>query len=243
MVKKFPNDLWYFDDFDSANQKASELITAHPGSTYEILYTSDTNQFELWLNRYSIRGDFPELFGPGDIPGYLSNGDIDAISELCKIMPSGDFLEVGSFLGKSTVEWAKNLDSTVYCVDSFNAPVEFLHDLISNADFDIPPGANNLEIFKHYTQHYKNIKPVQAFFSRDFQWNTPLAGVFEDSDHQLSTLTYALPFWWSKIVPTGVLCGHDYEDDVKQAVDVFAVENNLTVNTCKDSSIWYIIKA
>lgn len=243
MIKKFPNDLWYFVDFESAKQKASELVKMHPGSTYEILYTSNTDKFELWLNRYSIREDFPELFGPGDIPGYLSKGDIDAISYLCKIMPSGNFLEVGSFLGKSSVEWAKNLKGKVYCIDSFNSPIEFLRDLISNADFDIPPGNNNLEVFKYYTQHYTNIEPVQAFFNKDFYWNTQLAGVFEDSDHQLSTLSFALPFWWSKILPNGVLCGHDYADDVKQAVDIFAAENNLTVNTCEDSSIWYIIKA
>lgn len=242
MPKKFPNDLWYFDSFDKALDKANELIDQHPKSEFEILYSSTANNFELWLDRYSIRGDFPELFGPGDIPGYLTDGDIDAISELCKIVPEGDFLEVGSFLGKSSAEWAKHLSGKVFCVDSFNSPIEFLRELLHNADFDIPPGENQLEVFEHYTQQYKNIVAVQGFFNQDFVWNSELAGVFEDSDHQLSTISTALPFWWNKLKQNGILSGHDYNDDVKQAVDLFAAENNLTVNTCKNSSIWYIIK-
>ena len=66
--------------------------------------------------------------------------------------------------------------------------------------------------------------------------------MFEDSDHSQAALKHALPYWWAKIIPGGILSGHDYSDEVKLAVDQFALLHNLEVNTFKSSSIWYIEK-
>lgn len=192
--------------------------------------------------------DFPELFGPGEIPGYLSDGDILGIAQLCKLLPATDgvVVEVGTFLGKSAAEWAKNLDESynIICIDSFNSPKEILDELLVNAGFVLPVGCKTqLDMFNSYTNKYSSIVPVTAFFDTDFVFPKTVDLVFEDSTHSQQYLSYALPFWWDKIRSRGVLSGHDYNlRSVQQAVDLFAAINKLSVKTIERSSIWYIEK-
>ena len=191
--------------------------------------------------------NFTPLFGSGEIPGYLTDGDIEAIAELSTKLPgSGNFIEVGSFLGKSAVEWAKNLQEQnkncrIICIDSYNTPMEILHTLLTTADFIVPKGNTQLELFNYYTQKYANIRPLKTFFNQEFVFDYPIAGIFEDSDHQQSTLSYALPFWWKKLSFGGILSGHDYNNpDVQTGVDLFALLHDLEIKTFENSSIWYI---
>lgn len=194
------------------------------------------------------RADFVDLFGPGDVPGYLTDGDIMAISQLCKLLPTNDgvIVEVGTFLGKSAVEWAKNLNTSynIICIDSFNSPKEVLDDLLVQADFIIPEDCQTqLDMFTHYTNKYPSIVPVTAFFDADFVFPGVADLVFEDSTHSQQYLSYALPFWWSKIRKGGILSGHDYTmREVQQSVDIFAAINKLSVKRFNQSGIWYIEK-
>lgn len=251
MPKKFPNDLFYYDankkdSFALAKKHGQNFIKLNPGSKFEITYFSNTNQIELWCDKFSLLTDFPSLFGPGEVPGYLSQGDIDAIKVLSDFLPDeGMIIEIGCFLGKSSVEWAKNLQDKNYeivCVDSFNSNIEYLKLLIKDADFDEPPGNTQLEVFKFYTTPYKNIKPLELFFNNNFEGEKDLKLVFEDSDHSFDAVLRSLPFWYDKLDKDGILCGHDYADDVKAAVDLFALQHNLVVHTFDLSSIWYIFK-
>jgi hypothetical protein len=200
---------------------------------------------------HSQRKDFESLFGPGSVPGYLNGGDVDtAIPLLSKMMPKeGIMVEIGSFLGKSSIEWAKNfqqLDKNfkILCIDSFNSPVEILHDLMQEAGFSIPdPDWDQLELFKFYASGYPNIKPIKTFFNDKFVFPAKVNLVFEDSTHTQKYLATALPFWWDKIHEGGVLAGHDYWiDEVKAAVDLFAALYDLEIKLFDNSSIWYIEK-
>jgi len=200
---------------------------------------------------HSQRKDFESLFGPGSVPGYLNGGDVDtAIPLLSKMMPKeGIMVEIGSFLGKSSIEWAKNfrqLDKNfkILCIDSFNSPVEILHDLMQEARFSIPdPDWDQLELFKFYASGYPNIKPIKTFFNDKFVFPAKVNLVFEDSTHTQKYLATALPFWWDKIHEGGVLAGHDnWIDEVKAAVDLFAALYDLEIKLFDNSSIWYIEK-
>lgn len=203
-------------------------------------------------NIHPQRKDFENLFGPGPVPGYLNGGDIDiAIPALCKMMPAeGVMVEIGSFLGKSSVEWAKNFQQLdkkfkILCIDSFNSPREILHDLMHEAGCPVPdPEGDQLDLFKFYTAKYPNIKPIKTFFDDKFVFPARVNLVFEDSTHTQKYLANALPFWWDKIHPGGVLAGHDYWiDEVKAAVDLFAALHDLEVKLFdNNSSIWYIEK-
>lgn len=194
---------------------------------------------------------FAPLFGSGVVPGYLSDGDIDVIAMLTSMLSSSaTVVEIGSFLGKSSVEWAKNLSAQgkehkILCVESFNSPIEILKDLMHKADFVVPKNCNSqFELFQHYTKDYPSILPIHGFFNKTFVFPTQVDLVFEDSTHQFHYLVYALPFWWKTLKPGGILSGHDYNDEVKTAVDLFAAIENVTVKNFKNvgSSIWYIQK-
>lgn len=196
--------------------------------------------------------DFAPLFGPGDVPGLLSNGDMDiAIPAIVDMLPeSGLFVEIGCFLGKSTVEWARNLQNQkkqyrVISIDSFNSPSQVIVNLLIEAGFDIPDHCETqLDYFQHYTRDYKFVYPVVGFFNEKFCFPEQVDGVFEDSTHSLQYLTYALPFWWDHLRPGGVLSGHDYNLEVRTAVDIFAGVHGVKVQTFEKhaSTIWCIKK-
>jgi hypothetical protein len=195
------------------------------------------------------RKNFADLFGPGNVPGLLTEGDMRAIGKLSTMLPnSGLLVEVGCFLGKSSVEWARNLRALeknykILCIDSFNSPEEILQDLLIKADFVVPQNARSqIELFRHYTSDYSDIKPIKAFFNRSFVFPAKANLVFEDSTHTQEYLSYALPFWWNHLETGGILSGHDYNEDVQVAVDLFVALNDLELNTFDDSSIWWIKK-
>jgi len=235
--------------FLSALADGRQLTNNSPGSSFLIEFDSQTNQIELTFNRVSQRADYVELFGPGDVPGYLTDRDMLAIGRLAKKLPNNStIVEIGSFLGKSAVEWARAMEveqksCQVVCIDSFNAPIHILKDLLVNADFNVPEADTNFELFAYYTKSFDNITAIEAFFNQDFEFDYQVDLVFEDSDHTQKYLSYALPFWWSKVKPGGILSGHDYNSrEVKAAVDTFSVLRKLKVKTFPDSSIWYIEK-
>jgi hypothetical protein len=204
---------------------------------------------------YPERKNYVDLYGPGPVPGYLDGGDITlGIPLLCGKLPKqGTIVEVGSFLGKSATQWAKNLkmmgkDYKIICIDNFSSKKEILHDLMQCAKFAIPnKDYSHMELFRHYTSAYPNIKPVRACFNDRFAFPAKVELVFEDSTHEQGYLSYALPFWWDKIVPGGILAGHDYWfDEVESSVELFAALHDVEVKTFdqdKDNcSIWYIEK-
>ena len=257
MLKDYvvPNDIYTFngdpvEGFKQALGQANKILKKDAEVKIEIVYDSQTKEITLVLDRPDKKENYSRLFGPGDVPGYLSAEDMSTIDKLAKELPSdGVFVEVGSFLGKSTVEWAKNLkllnkDYKIIAIDSFNSDVGILRGLLNDAEFDVPDSDSHMEMFKHYTQDYENIKPLQAFFNQDFVFDQDVAGVFEDSDHTQRTLSYALPFWWERLVPGGILSGHDYQmRDVQISVDSFALLNDLTVHKGgMGSTIWWIRK-
>ena len=254
MLKNLLNDCTVYSGetsaaFLQALEDGQKSIEGHSESSFSIVFDSRTAELELIINRISQRNDYADLFGPGDVPGYLTDGDMLAIAHLSKKVPNnGMIVEVGSFLGKSAVEWARGIESDkkscqIICIDSFNAPPHILKDLLVTAEFTLPSASSQLEMFRHYTSAFDNIKALEAFFNQDFEFDQLVDLVFEDSTHTSKYLTYALPFWWSKVKAGGILSGHDYSmREVQVSVDTFALLNNLKVNTFPNSSIWYMKK-
>jgi hypothetical protein len=76
--------------------------------------------------------------------------------------------------------------------------------------------------------------------------------VYIDARHDYRSVSEDLRAWWPKVAVGGVFSGHDYKNsfvrgnlvEVKRAVDNFAYEFGLVVNTTTDDNLptWYIIK-
>jgi hypothetical protein len=155
---------------------------------------------------------------------------------------------MGPLFGKSTVEWARNLqelnkDYKIIAIDSFNTRIDIIHDLLIEAEFDIPPGNTQLEVFKHYTRDYPNVHPLEVLWTTDSIFDVKVNGVFEDLTSTSKADPKLLQYWWDRILPGGILCGKNYlTPDVKFAVDQFALLKDREIQTFKDSTIWRIIK-
>lgn len=233
-----------------ALQIANETAAALGAEDWYLNYKKTDNEITINFYRKYLPSDWKPLFGPGNVPGWMSDDDLKSIEKLCeKLPPTGLIVEIGSFLGKSSSTFAKNLDIQnkqldIFCIDSWQWPMEMVRKLMADADFAVPEIDDHFEMFKHYTKSYANIKPIRAVFDENFEFFRQPNLVFEDSDHSAKTLTHALPFWWEKILPGGVLAGHDYNLPVVSAlVNSFAACNNLEVKKFyEDSSIWYIDK-
>jgi predicted O-methyltransferase YrrM len=237
------------ESFKLALAQGQEFIKANPESNYQILFDYNQKQVQLDYEVYSHRRHFYSLFGPGNVPGMTSEGDILAIAELAKQLPdSGIFVEMGPLFGKSTVEWARNLkeldkDYKIIAIDSFNTRIDIIHDLLTEAEFDIPPGDNQVEVFRHYTREYPNVHPLEVLWTTNSVFDVKVNGVFEDLTSTSKADPALLQYWWDRILPGGILCGKNYSTpEVKFAVDQFALLKDREIQTFKDSSIWRIIK-
>lgn len=189
-------------------------------------------------------------YGPGEVPGYLTEQDMVVIESIARrLPPEGRLVEIGSFLGKSSCEWAQAFEDLgkrydIFCIDSFNATRDSLVPVLTRSDFQVPEGPKDQwEFFLHYTKSHASIVPIKAFFDRDFRWlQGPIDCVFEDSDHRADTLEHALPFWWGYLNNKGIICGHDYHmPQVKMCVDQFALSVGQTVIVHHDN-MWEITK-
>ena len=69
--------------------------------------------------------------------------------------------------------------------------------------------------------------------------------VFIDADHTYKCVKKDIETWMPRVRKGGLLCGHDYENNqsdkwgVKQAVDEFVTEHNLTLETGEDHT-WFV---
>jgi hypothetical protein len=240
----------FVESFKQALAQGQEFVRENPESTFQISFDNSEQQVVLDYQIVAQRRHFFSLFGPGNVPGLCSEGDMLAIAELAKRLPdTGTFVELGPLFGKSTVEWARNLkeqnkDYKIIAIDSFNTPIEIIHDLLKEAEFDIPPGNNHMEVFKHYLKDYPNVRPLEILWTLDYKFGMQVAGVFEDLTSTSKAEPGLLEYWWDRIQPGGMLCGKNYGNPmvVKYAVDQLALMKDCEVELFDNSTIWCIIK-
>ena len=152
-------------------------------------------------------------------------------------------IEVGSWLGLSTRHIAKTLpeNGVVYAVDHWlGSPNE------DNSFMDISTlyaGFLSNVIHENLTHKIIPVKMTSLEASTYLKHVTPDL-VYIDATHEFNSVLQDLILWFPFVKGHGVLCGDDYywgtpgNFPVKQAVDVFANGNNLTVQN--DGWLWYL---
>jgi hypothetical protein len=189
------------------------------------------------------------------IPGFFDDGDYLAIDEIVKSLPrEGNLIEIGCLMGRSTTAWAEALlaagkNFNIHAIDSFTSSYrQYASELKGDPALIcevLGPEQSQESLFVQFTQCHPNISYSKMRFDPSFRWESKLHCVFEDSDHSAATLRLALPFWWQKLEPGGVLAGHDYHPDHEEvclAVDEFARHRHVKVRTYGASSVWSIPK-
>lgn len=183
-----------------------------------------------------------------NVPGFLFGNDLHVISTIAKTIPeNGIIVEIGSFMGKSSVAWADNCHTTVqvYCIDP-------LPEFTYNGKWAILERGktyNMKEEFLLNTKRFLNIKMITGISPNniDSQYINIISNlrnidcVFLDSAHVNPTDWQNIQYYVPKMRVGAILCGHDYSEswpdvitNVRRLESIF--EQKVTVYY--NSSIW-----
>lgn len=151
-----------------------------------------------------------------------------------RALTSNVVIELGSFFGRSTRAMADNTPGVLYAVDTWDYHGRF-----------VPEKLDPKEVFHRNLADLIGWKviPLNMSSKRAFESaNLPKADlIFIDTDHSYNTTLWEVTAYKTQLTPTGLLCGHDYDDDfpgvIKAVNEVFGAEN---IDTC--GSIWWWIR-
>lgn len=147
--------------------------------------------------------------------GWMSKRELRFLAERAK--EAKVIIEVGCFVGRSTMALADNTEGIVYAVDPWE---EFYPDNNGNAH-DIK--ANVYPVFyRNLQEHIESgkVKPVKEHFT---YFGQKADFIFLDGDHRKDTLLHDIEQAERMINSGGIIAGHDYTHSswpgVKEAVD------------------------
>jgi SAM-dependent methyltransferase len=168
------------------------------------------------------------------IPGWMSVAELTWLSEQAK--RHRRIVEVGSFMGRSTVALAETL-GIVYAVDTFQGSEEHRGFLSCAPPYFL------LEKFRANLRPEIESGKVRMIVAKSVDAGRSMLEtpdmVFIDGAHDFKSLMHDILTWRRILVPDGLLCGHDYENgtspDIGQAVRL-AVPG---FQVMQGGSIWY----
>lgn len=139
-------------------------------------------------------------------------------------------VEIGSYMGRSTVAIGANTPGKVYAVDDFIGPRD--KQLMKLPVFELFCN-NNYELI-----NAGKVVPV-ALKHEDYKPDFNPDMVFIDGDHSYESVKRDVSYWYDKAASGALVCGHDITfPQVKQAVS--EVIPNYKVG--RKTTIWYAEK-
>jgi hypothetical protein len=166
--------------------------------------------------------------------GLLSAIDIEAVTELAKLVPAGGIIvDVGSLIGMTASLWCiHSAASRIVCID----PWELIPSLES---FMKANGPTTKETFLANVPDDR-IETIQGYSPSCAEgWTTPIDLYWEDGDHSNPTAANSIRFWSSHVKPGGIACGHDYHlPDVKAEADALSTKWASTLHLF--GSVWWV---
>jgi hypothetical protein len=181
--------------------------------------------------------------GPWDeIQGWFDFADIYE-EQIARVNgEAAHFVEVGAWLGKSTVFMASKIRGSgkpiaFDCVDTWKGGTNELDNGLATAE---RLATNGRDLFAEFSENVKEcgvaeyIRPVRSDSAEaaGAYLDGSLDFVFIDADHSYEGVRRDLAAWWPKVKPTGVLAGHDYDEKgVRKAVDEFVEAHHLKVQS------------
>ncbi|MDP6503405.1 MAG: class I SAM-dependent methyltransferase, partial [Planctomycetota bacterium] len=206
----------------------SEKRHAEAGNSIRPFSPNNWEQFEL---RPVPGTEFSEING---IIGFMVPGDVQFLMVKAATLPhGGTIVEIGSFMGLSSVLMAQTLMRTgnhqarIYSVDTWEGSPE-------HQGLEIIKNRQLFDIFKDNIQKAgisSFIHPIRKSSTvafEDFE-DGSIDLLFVDGDHSFEGCYSDLIHWFPKLRPGGGLIGHDCEPDsgVRAAVKKFSSETGI----------------
>lgn len=184
-----------------------------------------------------------------DIFGYCNFSEM--YREAVERFPAfSHFVEVGSFLGQSSVYMAVEINNskkkiTLDCIDIWDIPNT--QEYRSSVNFLGPEYVSGDDV---YMQFLKNIEPVRHIIkpiklpsvtASKLYEDESLDLVFLDGDHRHDAVYEDCKTWFPKIKNEGAaIAGDDYVGETKEGIDTFFKTLGIVPN--KVGRSWYVTK-
>lgn len=167
-------------------------------------------------------------------------------SRMVKKFPLGNFLEVGSWKGRSAAFLAVEIqnsqkDIKLYCVDTWKGSDEHVsfEEIKNGTLYDV--FLKNVEPVKHIiTPIRKSSTDAAKDFEDDF-----FDFIFIDAAHDYDNVYKDMCSWYPKLKVGGFFAGHDYDNswiDVKRAVHDWIKDNNVSLEISGEEMCWGLTK-
>lgn len=183
------------------------------------------------------------------VPGWMKEYDLQVIEKLARrIPPNGSMVEIGSFLGRSSVAWAMSARPSVLitCIDLWSKPGYFEKRDRNRPDGDLSAYTGAYEgTFRAMTGSFPNVTGIRGNSTAEYGlWDQDL--VFLDGDHHFGAVKADLANWSQRLKTGGLLCGHDFGPDdpikgVVHAVMSYSFNNNCHIFCPAHSRIWMLV--
>lgn len=183
------------------------------------------------------------------VPGWMKEFDLQVVEKLAqRVPPKGSMVEIGSFLGRSSIAWAMSVHPSVSvtCIDLWGTRGWFEGRRQSQPDGDLALYSGSYEgTFRKMTGGYSNIHGIKGNSTAEYGlWDQDL--IFLDGDHHFAGVKADLENWSERLKPGGLLCGHDFGPEsrlagVVHAVMSYSFHQNLHVFSPAHSRIWMLV--
>jgi len=164
--------------------------------------------------------------GSIDLAGWFGAGDARLYFALAKEVFGGLIVEVGTWKGLSLshiLDVCRANGSRLVAVDTFTGDPEYPPAVAEASGTDIEAIlTRNLALLGH-ANTVSILREPSVAAARQFE-NSSINLVFIDADHRYEAVLNDLRSWLPKVVPGGVIAGHDYDGahpGVVRAVDEF----------------------
>ncbi len=173
--------------------------------------------------------DFTRLAHFMEIPGLMQLEELQWLVEQARAHER--IVEIGSYLGRSTRALAENTPGNVWAVDDWKGPREIQwknsEDLEAKFRVNLRDLIESGKVFPIHADHgqpnglLSDVRPDMVFI---------------DGDHAYESVIRDIEIWKARILPGGLLCGHDFDwPAVRKAVDELLPARQ----TVPETSLWF----
>jgi len=195
-----------------------------------------------------------------DAVGLCPNQQCDKIVDLASKLPdNARVLEIGSWLGKSTIAWLSGLhqNAVLDVLDLFDQESSMVKKVINDNSLQVftdilnmlDDGKGQFDIWKYYVNNHPNNQIIRNTWCMDSEkyiknnMGNDYDCVFLDADHSYKHVSQQLEYFKD----VDVICGDDYHKTVwpetVRAVNEFLDKNNRELTVYENVSFYILRKA
>lgn len=194
---------------------------------------------------------------PIDVSGW--NGNSPAFKKLIEQVKPSVIIEVGTWKGQSTINMGKiikelNLDSKIYCVDTWLGAIEFWTNLSETGERNIKQKNGYPQIYYQFLSNvvHSNLQdiilPIPNTSENGFRYleynKITSSLIYIDASHEEDDVYRDLVNYYKILNDGGIMFGDDYQRDwpgVINSVNKFTEENEIKLEIL-ENNFWVIKK-